>query len=155
LARRHALEGLSELLAALGGDPAIALGVIIEVPGVALGGHPDLARGAVAVHDVFHAVRKLQREDAARELDLEPAELAQRALEGVQRLVGGALEVLLGEGGDAHECGLAEVSASANPGSRRLLLGRVDGSVVARSWPRASRSASTISRSSARKGSST
>src|SRR5262249_16929502 len=52
LAREHRREGRTELVAVLRGDPALVFGVVVEVPGAPLGGHPDLLRRPVAVHHV-------------------------------------------------------------------------------------------------------
>src|SRR5215210_6058033 len=49
---QDALDRGPELVLGLGRDPALVGRHVVEVPGVPLCCHPDLARGAVAVDDV-------------------------------------------------------------------------------------------------------
>ena len=63
--RRHQLGILAARI------PALALGLVVEVPGGALGGEPDLLRGTVAVDDVPVAVFEGDRQHAAREISVE------------------------------------------------------------------------------------
>src|SRR5690606_26157599 len=71
LVAEDASHGGPQLVAGLPRDPGPVVFVPVEMPGVALGGHPDLARSAVRVHHVARAVTELDREDVALELGLD------------------------------------------------------------------------------------
>jgi len=63
------LDGRPQLVPRLRGDPTRAIPV--KVPGRRIGGHPDLPRRSMAVHDVPRAVTKAQGQDPALQLDVE------------------------------------------------------------------------------------
>ena len=92
-----ALDAVPELFCALGRRPYPGAGIEVEMPSGRASGHPDLASRAMAVDHEALAIGKLERQDAALEIDLEPVDLIERHLERAQRALGQSRRKLFAE----------------------------------------------------------